>query len=146
MFPTRTLRRRETAWHRALRDTLRADIYVLWLLPWKPELDGGRYAPRKWEKWLHAAYYGRVYYWVQGLEIVSYTFEPSLKSVPKKTWYAEGGREMTSGGYTRRLKRWRVPVRGATLNLATDFVPKERLWWQGDGFAVPDAKLFVDRR
>ena len=65
------------------------------LLQWKPELDGGRYTPRLWEKWIHAAYFGRVYYWIQGLQIVSYTFEPSLKSVPKKTWYAENGR--TSG-------------------------------------------------
>jgi len=118
-------------------------IYVLWLLQWTPKLDGGRYAPRLWEKWIHAAYFGRVYYWIQGLQVVSYTFEPSLKSVPKKTWYAENGRKMTGGGYSRRLKRSRTAVRGETLNLAKDFGPKERYWWQGEGFAVPDAKLFM---
>lgn len=80
-----------------------------------------------------------------GLQVVSYTFEPSLKSVPKKTWYAKDGTKMTGGGYTRRLKRHRTAVRSATLNLATDFVPKERYWWQGEGFAVPDAKLFIDK-
>jgi hypothetical protein len=76
---------------------------------------------------------------------VSYTFEPSLKSVPKKTWYAENGRKMTGGGYTRRLKRSRTAVRGEMLNLAKDFAPKERFWWQGEGFAVPDAKLYMHK-
>ena len=118
-------------------------IYVLWLLQWKPELDGGRYAPRHWEKWIHAAYFGRVYYWIQGLEIVSYTFEPSLRSVPKTTWFAKDGRMMAGGGYTRRLKRSRRAVRGATLNLVKDFAPKERFWWEGNGTKVPDAKLFT---
>jgi competence protein CoiA len=117
---------------------------VLWLLQWKPELDAGRYTPKLWEKWIHAAYFGHVYYWIQGLQVVSYTFEPSLKSVSRKTWYAKDGRKMTSGGYSQRSKRHRTAVRGATLNLA-DFVPKERYWWQGDGFAVPDAKLFMSK-
>jgi hypothetical protein len=76
---------------------------------------------------------------------VSYTFEPSLKSVPKKTWHDENGRKMTGGGYTRRLKRHRTGVRGQTLNLAKDFAPKERFWWEGNGLRVPDAKLFMQR-
>jgi competence protein CoiA len=36
-------------------------IYVLWLLQWTPKLDAKRYTPRLWEKWIHAAYFGRVY-------------------------------------------------------------------------------------
>jgi competence protein CoiA len=120
-------------------------IYVLWLLQWKPELDAGRYTPKLWERWIHAAYYGRVYYWIKGLEVVSYAFEPSLRSVPKKTWYDQNGRKITGGGYTRRLKRIRTAVRGEMLNLVTDFIPKERYWWQGEGFAIPDAKLFMER-
>lgn len=131
-----TIMRRTIAYHQK-------GIYVLWLMQWKPQLDGGRYTPRLWEKWIHAAYFGRVYYWLQGLQVVSYTFEPSLKSVPRKTWYAENGRKMTGGGYSRRLKHHRTAVRGATLNLVSDFVPKERLWWEGDGIKVPDAKIFI---
>lgn len=120
-------------------------IYVLWLLQWTPKLDGQRYAPQIWEKWVHAAYYGRVYYWLKGLEVASYRFEPSLKAVPKKTWYDARGKKMTAGGYTTRSKRHRMPVREGTLNIAADFAPKERFWWQGDGFAVPDAKLFMHK-
>ena len=131
-----TIMRRTIAYHQK-------GIYVLWLLQWKPELDAGRYTPRIWEKWIHATYFGRAYYWTQGLEVVSYTFEPSLRSVPQKTWYTKEGRKMTSVAHSRKLKRSRTPVRGPTLNLATDFIPKERFWWEGNGLKVPDAKLFI---
>lgn len=53
----------ETIMRRTI-DYHRRGIYVLWLLQWTPALDRPRYAPKIWEKWVHAAYYGRVYYWV----------------------------------------------------------------------------------
>ncbi len=123
----------------------RKGIYVLWLLLWTPDLDSPRYQPAIWEKWIHAAYFGRVYYWQQELSIIPYSFEPTLKSVPKTTWYSASGRKMTAGGYTRRLKRQRTAVRGEPLNLATDFGPQQRYWWEGNGIKVPDAKLFMHR-
>jgi competence protein CoiA len=121
----------------------RKGIYVLWLLQWTPDLDARRYAPRLWEKWIHAAYFGRVYYWVEGLSVVSYSFEARFKSVPRKSWYSADGEKMTGGGYSRISKRYRAPVRGETLNLATDFGPKQRFWWEAKGIKVPDAKLFM---
>jgi competence protein CoiA len=122
----------------------RKGIYVLWLLQWTPELDARRYTPQLWEKWLHAAYFGRVYYWSEGLNVVSYHFDPHFKSVPKKSWYSEDGKKMTGGGYSRRLKRHRTPVRGRTFNLATDFGPRNRDWWEGKDITIPAAKLYVD--
>lgn len=119
-------------------------IYVLWLLQWTPKLDADRYSPRLWEEWIHAAYFGRVYYWTGGLSIVSYHFDAALKSVPKTSWYSPAGKRMTAGGFTRRSKRLRVPVRGRTLNLAKDLMPRERLWWEGGGLKVPDAKLYIE--
>jgi 8-oxo-dGTP pyrophosphatase MutT (NUDIX family) len=73
-------------------------MYVLWLLQWTPRLDAKRYTPRHWERWIHAAYFGRVYYWVEGLTVVSYHFDPHFRSVPKKSWYSEDGEKMTAGG------------------------------------------------
>jgi len=125
-------------------DYFRKDIYVLWLLQWTPALDAPRYAPKLWEKWIHAAYFGRVYYWVEGLTVVSYTFEPHLKFVPKKTWYSKVGAKMSGGGYSHRSKRYRKPTRGRTLNLTTDFAPTQRYWWDGKGIKLPDAKLFMN--
>jgi competence protein CoiA len=121
-------------------------IYVLWLLQWTPALDARRYTPRLWEKWIHAAYFGRVYYWIEGLTVASYHFDPNHRTIPKKTWYSPKGRKMTAGGYSQRSKRYRTPVRGRTYNLATDFGPRSRDWWQGKDIIIPAAKLYVDRQ
>jgi competence protein CoiA len=119
-------------------------IYVLWLLQWTPKLDSDRYSPRLWEKWIHACYFGRVYYWNGGLDVVSYHFDASLKTVPLKSWYSSSGKKMTAGGYSVRSTRYRRAIRGRTLNLATDFGPRARLWWEAYGIKVPDAKLFME--
>ncbi len=124
-------------------DYARKGIYVLWLLQWTPELDSNRYASRPWEKWLHAAYFGRVYYWIDGVSVVSYHFDASFKSIPRTSWYSSGGKKMTTGGYSRKLKRYRTGIRGKTFNLARDFAPQKRNWWEGNGVVVPDAKLFM---
>jgi len=126
-------------------DYARKGIYVLWLLLWTPKLNSNRYSPKLWEKWTHAAYFGHVYYWIKGLTVVSYHFDPNQKTVPKKSWFSEEGKKMAGGGYSRRSKRYRTPIRGRTFNLATDFAPREREWWEGGGIEVPDAKLFMHR-
>jgi competence protein CoiA len=123
----------------------RKGIYVLWLLQWTPKLDAQRYTPRLWEKWIHAAYFGRVYYWTEGLSIVSYHFDPHLKSVPQKSWYSPKGKKITAGGYSQRSKRYRTPIRGRMFNLATDFGPRNRDWWEGKDITIPAAKLYLDR-
>ena len=124
-------------------DYAQRGIYVLWLLQWTPQLDRNRYTPKLWEKWIHAAYFGQVYYWLGGLTVASYHFDPNFKSIPKKSWYSPNGEKVAAGGYSRRSRRYRAPVRGETLNLAADFVPKKRYWWEGNGIKVPDAKLFM---
>jgi competence protein CoiA len=70
-----------------------------------PDLDAKRYTLRLWEKWIHTAYFGRVYYWIKGLTIAAYHFDPNYKSVPKKSWYSESGKKMSGGGYSRKSKR-----------------------------------------
>jgi competence protein CoiA len=124
----------------------RKGIYVLWLLQWAPSLDARRYTPRLWEKWIHAAYFGRVYYWTQGLNVVSYHFDPHFKSVPKTSWYSPKGKKITAGGFSRRSKRFRMPIRGRTFNLATDFGPRNRDWSEGEDITIPAAKLYVDQQ
>ena len=123
----------------------RKGIYVLWLLLWTPELAERRYTPRLWEKWIHATYFGNVYYWIEGLTVACYNFEPSLKSIPRKSWYSKDGKTINAGGYSRRSKRCRTAIRGETLNLANDFAPIDRDWWEGNGITIPFAKLFMHR-
>lgn len=122
----------------------RKGIYVLWLAQWKPALDRKRYSPALWEKWVHATYFGRVYYWVEGLSVASYHFDPAFVTMPSASWYPEAGKKVTAGGYSRYSKRHRSAVRGATFNLATDFMPKDRDWWEESSMTIPFAKLFMD--
>ena len=51
---------------------------------------------------------------------------------------------MTAGGYSRRSKRYRTAIRGRTFNLASDFSPRNRDWWEGKDITIPAAKLFID--
>jgi competence protein CoiA len=125
----------ETITHRTL-EYFRKGIYVLWLLQWTPKLDQSRYSPTRWEKWIHATYFGQVYYWVNGLSIVCYRFDPTFKRVSKK---------MMRKGFSRRYRRFRRASRGELLNLVKDFVPRVRKRWQGRGIQVPEAALFIHR-
>ncbi|HSU53066.1 MAG TPA: competence protein CoiA family protein [Candidatus Dormibacteraeota bacterium] len=124
----------------------RENIYVLWLLQWTPDLNTGRYAPKPWERWVHAAYFGRVYYWVKGATVVSYRFEPHFKTIPRKLWYSAGGKQMRTGGYSQKSKRFCTAIRDDTFDLATDFIPRQRYWWQVKDLKLPDAKLFMDSK
>lgn len=45
----------------------RKNIAVLWMPLFSMELLEARYAPRDWERYLHRMYYGKVYYWFEGL-------------------------------------------------------------------------------
>lgn len=49
-------------------------VYVLWLPVFSDKLIRKRYIPKLWEKWLHTAYFGRVYYWHSNLNIVPVHF------------------------------------------------------------------------
>lgn len=131
----------ETIQQRTL-EYARNGVYVLWLLQWDESLDAGRYTPRHWEKWIHAAYFGRVYYWTGGISVVSYRFDPHFISIPKKSWYSVDGKKITAGGYSRHSVRYRTPIRGKTFDLVKDFVPKDRYWWETKNLKIPRGKLF----
>jgi len=122
----------------------RKGIYVLWLTQWTPYLESSRYSPRLWEKWLHAAHFGSVYYWTSGLDVASYRFEPHLKRIPKSTWRASNGRRMRTGGYTHQSPRYRIPRFENTLNLVRDFRPKERQAWSSKRLRIPPSKLWMN--
>jgi competence protein CoiA len=130
---------------RRTREYTRKGIYVLWLLQWTPYLDASRYTPRLWEKWIHAAYFGRVYYWLKGLTVVRYRFDAHLKHVPVSTWFSRIGKKMKVGGYTTKSRRFCSPVRGPKLHIATDFGPQDRECWRLNGLIVPAARLFMEQ-
>lgn len=83
------------------------------------ELDRGerQYSPTPWEKWLHAAYMGRVFYWKRKPKfpvdhgdytgVIAAHYEPHMIEVEEREWYEKGGELQYAGGYERHSKRWR---------------------------------------
>ncbi|MDQ3817725.1 MAG: competence protein CoiA [Acidobacteriota bacterium] len=110
----------------------RKGIYVLWLPVHTAELKHELYAPRPWEHWLHTAYFGRVYYWLEGARVLPVHFRDYFLNMRGRT------RDY------QKLARKKVPIEGNIVSLVHDFVPKQRQAWTGKNISVPPAKLFVD--
>ena len=135
----------ETVIHRT-KEYARRGIALLWLSPWTRALDNLRYAPRVWERWFHAAYFGQVYYWKRGLMVIPYHFEPHLLYVPKMQWTDKRGQVVSGGGYEKKSKRFRKAVSGKPLHIVRDFEPVARGEFRTRELEVPEARLFAPRR
>jgi competence protein CoiA len=107
-------------------------IYVLWLPLYTPALRRELYQPRPWERWLHAAYFGRVYYWLEDLRIVPVHFRDYYANVHGRT------RDY------QKLSPKKVALAGRTVSLTEDFAPRRREAWPHASLFVPQAKLLVD--
>jgi competence protein CoiA len=108
-------------------------------------LESDCYAPRQWEKWLHAAYCGRVYYWLEGLKVVPFHFAEYELYVKERSWYEPGGEEVGAGGYWRTSRRYRTPMRGPVLSLAEGFRARRLVAWSGGSIDVPERLVLMDR-
>lgn len=104
----------------------RKDIAVLWTPLLLEEVCENRYAPKDWERYLHAMYYGKVYYFVQDLHLQPVTFEEYLLA---PSWYAP----------ERRSKRFVTTMPHSPV-LMTDLVPRWRSAWRD----LPQAKLWCE--
>jgi len=56
----------------------RKNIAVLWTPPFSLSMFEERYAPQEWERYLHALYFGKVYYWSNGIELQPVQFQPYI--------------------------------------------------------------------
>lgn len=118
------------------------NIHVLWLPLASVRLDTERYAPKAWEKWLHAAYFGRVYYWVDGISVMPVHFDEYMIDVDEA--YNSDGEEV--GGYSYRSKRWRRPVCLDEMSIVDDFYPSKRKGWNGGTVNIPECRLYIGKQ
>jgi competence protein CoiA len=112
----------------------RLGIYVLWLPLYTSRLRAGLYQPRPWERWLHAAYFGRVYYWVEGLRVAAIHFRDYYQSVRGRT------RDYS------KLSVKKVPLNGRAAILTEDFRAVQREAWANDYLSIPSSKLLLDKQ
>ncbi len=119
-------------------------IHVLWIALYDDALKEEKYSPKAWEKWCHAAYFGRVYYWLSGITIVPVHFAEYKLYVEPSSWYGDGGEERTAGDYYKSSKRYKRPCIGKLLNLATDFKFISKPEWKQGTVYVPKCKICHD--
>lgn len=122
------------------------DIAVLWLPLFLDNMSKNKYSPKAWERWLHATYYGRVYYWLADLTVVPVHFGAFNLYVEESHWYSEYGEEQNAGGYERTSKRYKTPAFGKHVNIAKNFVMCKRQSWSGGKINVPNCKLLIDKQ
>jgi competence protein CoiA len=112
----------------------RRGIYVLWLPLYAEGLNRELYQPRPWERWLHAAYFGRVYYWLEGSKVMPVHFRDYYRSVRGRTRDYE------------KLSQKKVPLAGRAIDLTEDFRPVQREAWANKYISIPQSRLLMDRQ
>jgi len=128
--------------HHRTREYARKRIAVLWCVPWREPLndENGRYSPRIYERWLHALYFGQVFYHVGSAQMAIVHFGPHKLWVEESSWY-EDGEERDGGGYERRSKRWvEREIKGYVSIL--DLSLKHRLAWTSKKMNLPEVGLW----
>lgn len=119
-------------------------VAVLWVALSRPELEAAKYSPNAWEKWCHAAYFGRVYYWIGGQSLRPTHFDPFTLHVASTEWYESGGEHRSAGGYDRASKRYRKLNHGAVVTISQSFRATDKDAFAKGTVSVPACRLFVD--
>ncbi|MDM0020046.1 competence protein CoiA [Variovorax saccharolyticus] len=123
----------------------RLGIAVLWIGIPNGDLGLSRYSPAAWERWCHAAYFGRVYCWSGGQTLRPVHYAPFALRVEESSW-RKNGQVHSSGGYDRRSRRWRKPQPGQPVLVSNGFRRTPRQAWTGGSVHVPECTLFIDRQ
>jgi competence protein CoiA len=124
----------------------RLGISVLWVALPNESLWEERYSPSAWERWCHAAYFGRVYYWDEGQRFHVVHFSPYLLYVQESSWFDSDGSERFAGGYERFSKRYKTPWHGKCVALCKDFRPKVKSAYSSGTISIPPCRLYLDRQ
>jgi len=131
---------------RRTKEYTRLKVNVIWIALYSNRLTKDKFSPNAWEKWCHALYYGKVYYWMQGLKLAPYHFGEYKVYVESSSYYDEYGQEVNHGGYEKFSKRWKTPHAGPIIDIANSFDSSFRKGWSGGTVVIPDCRLYIDRK
>ena len=120
-------------------------INVLWLALFDKKLNDDKYSPTAWMKWCHAAYFGRVFYWIEGLAVLPVHYGTYSLDVESTSWFDSDGNESSGGGYSKASKRYKTPSFGAKHNLVQDLQSAYRQPWSGGSVSIPQCRLYVSK-
>lgn len=118
------------------------NIWVLWITPYHNTMSClTPYNTQVWERYLHALYFGRVYYWLGGTQVLPVHFKPYVLDSKLELYYDEDDQKEKL-----RLKDIYSPVLrdldpGEEVAI-TDFQPVKRKAMHLGKFDLPDAQLW----
>lgn len=122
-------------------------ISMLWIVPLTGPMGEDLIRPRLIERYLHAMYFGRVYYWREGMrsEVLPIHFDLATRPVTFRS--NDGGSWEEAGTYDKPYKTIRRPRPARRLiPIAHLFRSKDRrefLPW-GESRPIPAARLWTD--
>lgn len=128
----------------------RKGIYVLWVRPTamtEHEYEGEDIVrPSKWEKFLHAQAYGRLYTWRAGATVWAVHLDGCQLARFSYARSHESGRyeKVRVGGPFSRAMRISNPRPAGHLHLADDFAATNRAAFEAGGEHVPRSRLWLD--
>lgn len=128
----------------------RLKVYVLWVIPLKKELGDDDFRPRLFEKYLHAMYYGRAYYWIptKPTKLLPVHFSFSCRYIEPTSFYDEDGEEKSFGGYYLSYKTIKKPNSAGYIDIATELKRVERPMFTNKKWdeEIPACKIMMDTR
>ena len=128
-------------------------IYVLWLVPndspklsWHDGEEEWVCRPKEWEKYFHAIYYGRLYYWQNGLLVAPYHFNTFKIYVEERERYDEYGDEQYAGGYYKDARALKAPIKCPRnqIDIVNDFSPRRRDKFSSKNWSIPSCNIWID--
>lgn len=124
-------------------------IPILWIVPLREDLGETPFRPRLYERYLHAMYFGRVYYWRPsfGTQLLPVHYGVAERHIPLSEWYdKEGSEERSAGGYDKPYKVIKRPVPAEMLDLASQFYALRREGFRpwNERKAVPPLRIWKD--
>lgn len=125
-------------------------IYVLWIIPLREDLGNDGFRPRLFEKYLHAMYYGRAYYWIptKPNKLLPVHFSYSARYIEPTSFFDENGEEQNYDGGYRLYKTIKKPNYNGFIDIATDLKKVEKPLfrnpkWKED---IPACKIMMDTK
>ena len=127
---------------RRVRTYTEQGIALLWVLPCNEALIGGeRYRPTRWERYLHALYRGKLFYWSPEQRLQPVSYRDLTTAGEPFTWYQDK-REWIAAGQPRKskiYKRLHLHPQVGVLDLVAVTYPT----WQAGRFFLPEARLLT---
>lgn len=78
--------------------------------------------------------------------VLPFHFSEYQLYVEQSSWFESSGYERSAGGYYKSSKRYKTPVAGSKVDIATHFFPTVKREWSGGTVYVPNCRIYSDKQ